>query len=89
MKKKKLLSLALALIMCLGLTVPAFAASSDDYSANGYTDPTAENVNFSVAPIGVAKIRWVIPDWGKRVYRLCVRPELHRHSEGWRPPRIG
>ena len=39
MKKKKLLSLALALIMCLGLTVPAFAASSDDYSANGYTDP--------------------------------------------------
>ena len=72
MKKKKLLSLALALIMCLGLTVPAFAASSDDYSANGYTDPTAENVNFSVAPIGVAKIRWVIPDWGTREYTAYV-----------------
>ena len=30
-----------------------------NYSANGYTDPTAENVNFSVAPVGVARIRWV------------------------------
>ena len=73
--RKKLLSLALALAMCLGLTVPAFADRGYDfsgydendenwdynynYSANGYTDPAAENVNFSVTPIGVAKIRWV------------------------------
>ncbi len=61
--RKKILSLALALAMCLGLTVPAFAASSDNYSANGYTDPTAENVNFSVAPIGAATIRWEWDDW--------------------------
>ena len=76
---KKMLSLALALAMCLGLTVPAFADSAYDYSviysfdgeedsvynfnysANGYTDPSAENVTFSVAPIGMAKIRWVFP----------------------------
>ena len=73
--KKKTLSLALALAVCLGLTVPVFADRGYDfsgydendenwdynynYSANGYTDPAAENVNFSVTPIGVAKIRWV------------------------------
>lgn len=55
---KKFLSLALALVMCLGLTAPAFATVPDDYSANGYTDPAVENVNFSVAPIGAATIRW-------------------------------
>ena len=60
--KKKLLSLALALAICLGLTVPALAADwVYNYSANGYTDPAAENVEFSVAPIGAAKIRWVSP----------------------------
>ena len=73
--RKKLLSLALALAVCLGLTVPVFADRGYDfsgydendenwdynynYSANGYTDPAADNVNFSVTPIGVAKIRWV------------------------------
>ena len=78
-KLKKAVSLALALALCLGLTIPAFADSAYDYSviyafdgeedsvyhfnysANGYTDPSAENVTFSVAPIGMAKIRWVFP----------------------------
>ena len=77
---KKFLSLALALMMCLGLTIPVLADSAYDYSviyladgeedrayhfnysANGYTDPLAENVKFSVAPIGAAKIRWVFPE---------------------------
>ena len=59
--RNKLLSLALALVMCWGLTVPASADAAYNYSANGFTDPSAENVTFSAAPIGVAKIRWVSP----------------------------
>ena len=72
-----MLALALALVMCLGLTAPAYADAAYDfsntflpdgeealvynssYSANGYTDPTAENMKFSVAPVGVARIRRV------------------------------
>ncbi len=44
--RKKLLSLALALVMCLGLTVPAFAATID--------------VTYSVDPIGVATIQGAV-----------------------------
>ena len=70
--KKKLLSLALALAICLGLAVPALAADwVYNYSANGYTDPAEENVGFSVAPIGVAKIRWVSP-WDTSEYTAYV-----------------
>lgn len=87
---KKFLSLALALALCLGLTVPAFADAAYDYtstmyseiggeasvyyhnySANGYTDPSAENVTFSVAPVGVAKIRWEGP-WNTSEYSVYV-----------------
>lgn len=87
---KKFLSLALALALCLGLTVPAFADAAYDYtstmyseiggeasvyyhnySANGYTDPSAENVTFSVAPVGVAKIRWEGP-WNASEYSVYV-----------------
>jgi len=87
---KKFLSLALALVMCLGLTAPAFADTAYDYtstmyfevggessvyyhnySANGYTDPSAENVKFSVAPVGVAKIRWEGP-WNTSEYSVYV-----------------
>ncbi len=44
---------------------------NNNYSANGYTDPTTENVKFSVAPIGVAKIRWESP-WDMREYIAYV-----------------
>ena len=69
--RNKLLSLALALVMCWGLTVPASADAAYNYSANGFTDPSAENVTFSAAPIGVAKIRWVSP-WETREYTAYV-----------------
>ena len=48
--KKKTLSLALALVMCLGLTVPAFAAQEDYFSKNGLTvlpEPPKDQVAFS------------------------------------------
>ena len=71
-KLKQALSLSLALVLSLALAVPAFADDwIYDYSANGYTDPTAENVEFSVAPIGVATIRWVSP-WATREYTAYV-----------------
>ncbi|MEY8404177.1 LysM peptidoglycan-binding domain-containing protein [Oscillospiraceae bacterium 44-34] len=63
-KLKKTFSLTLALALSLSLAVPAFADSAKSYSANGYTDPAAENVEFSVAPIGVATIRWEVPGEG-------------------------
>lgn len=70
--KKRFLAVFLALALCLGLTVPAFADDwVHNYSANGYTDPAAENVEFSVAPIGVAKIRWVSP-WYTSEYTAYV-----------------
>ena len=70
--KKRLLAVFLAFVMCMGLTVPAFADDWVlDYSANGHTDPAAENVTFSVAPIGVAKIRWVAP-WDTTEYTVYV-----------------
>ena len=75
LKKALSLSLALALSLAMAVPAFADASydfsntiSFDgeegsvynaNYSANGYTDPTAENVNFSVAPVGVARIRWV------------------------------
>ena len=34
---KKFLSLALALVMCLGLTVPVFAAETQTYTLDGIT----------------------------------------------------
>ena len=42
-----------------------------NFSANGYTDPSAENVKFSAAPIGVAKIRWESP-WDMSEYIAYV-----------------
>ncbi|MEY8402108.1 LysM peptidoglycan-binding domain-containing protein [Oscillospiraceae bacterium 44-34] len=75
LKKALSLSLALALSLAMAVPAFADASydfsntiSFDgeegsvynaNYSANGYTDPTAENVNFSVVPVGVARIRWV------------------------------
>ena len=69
-KLKKAFSLTLALALSLSLAVPAFADSTDDYSANGYTDPSAENVEFSVAPIGAATIR--ISSWKTEEYTAYV-----------------
>lgn len=101
---KKFLSLALALTICLGLTIPALADSAYDYSviyladgeedsvyhcncsANGYTDPSAENVTFSMAPHRRGQNPVGLSGGNKRVHRLCVRPGLHRHPEGRPPP---
>ena len=69
-KLKKAFSLTLALALSLSLAVPAFADSTDDYSANGYTDPSAENVEFSVAPIGAATIR--ISSWETEEFTAYV-----------------
>ena len=80
LKQALSLSLALILSLALAVPTYADAAYdfsntlwldeealvyNNNYSANGYTDPTAENVKFSVAPVGVARIRWVSP------WRIC------------------
>ncbi len=81
LKKVFSLTLALALSLALAVPAFADAAydfsntlSYDgeedwvynaNYSANGYTDPSAENVKFSVSPVGVARIRWA-SEW-----RIC------------------
>lgn len=66
--KKKALSLALALAMCLGLTVPAFATGvTGDAESTWveYVEPiklTLEDVAFSIDPIGVVTIQFVYED---------------------------
>jgi len=70
--KKKLLSLALALVMCLGLTVPAFASGRTSVGSGSGTsggddvygsyDLTLEDMVFSVDPIGIVTIQFVGED---------------------------
>ncbi len=45
--KKKILSLALALVMCLGLTVPTFAAKAGDTSV-AVTDSTGLSITLEL-----------------------------------------
>lgn len=61
-KLSKFLSMILALALAFALAVPAFADS-----VNGYTDPAAEEVEFSVAPIGVATISYFFGDEARTV----------------------
>jgi len=67
--KKKALSLALALVMCMGLTVPAFASGGFGGSGGGggdvwstFSDEPLEDVTFSVDPIGVVRIQFMKED---------------------------
>lgn len=52
---KKLISMVLALVMVMALAVPALAAETKSL--------TLEDVSFSVAPVGVAKIQRQTEDW--------------------------
>ena len=54
--RKKLLSLALTLALCLGLTVPAFAAGTETYTIGGITITASSDGTISFTGSGVLEL---------------------------------